>query len=183
MELEFGEIIGIDFYDVVSYSCNNYCKNKGDRSFIFDNVYCGVKWQCVEFVRRWLLIVFNISFEEIDMAYMIFKKSKIKFKNILTNQILQYSKNHNSQSHNKLPKIGTIIVWDRTDNYETGHVAIVSKVTHDYIYISEQNWDNILWNNQYSRKIRINYLPNNSIFLNDVNEFGLSILGWINIEN
>jgi glutathionylspermidine amidase/synthetase len=178
MTLPFGEIIGIDFNGIVAYSCNNSPK-KDNLSFIQNNIYSGIKWQCIEYVRRWLIINYNTTFEEIDMAYMMFSQSKIKFINILSGYESQYIKNYNGRSYNRLPTIGSIIVWDKNNNYKTGHVAIVSKVTHDYIYIAEQNWDDTLWNRPFSRKIKINYLSNYSVFLNDYNQFGLTILGWI----
>jgi glutathionylspermidine amidase/synthetase len=178
MEASFGEIIGSDFIGIKAYSCNN-CLNENTLSFIQNDIYCGVKWQCIEYIRRWLIINFNISFDKIDTAYMMFYSSKLKFFNILSCYELSYIKNYNGQSFNRLPQIGSIIIWDKTNECKTGHSAIVSKVTHDYIYISEQNFDNIVWNHPYSRKIKIEYLQNHSIYLDDTNILKLFLLGWL----
>jgi glutathionylspermidine amidase/synthetase len=49
------------------------------RSFIDDptiskeKVYCGFKYQCVEFARRYLILTHGVSFPSIDMAWQIFE--------------------------------------------------------------------------------------------------------------
>ena len=42
------------------------------RSYI-DGVYMGHKWQCVEFARRWLYLNHGYVFDDIAMAYDIFR--------------------------------------------------------------------------------------------------------------
>jgi glutathionylspermidine amidase/synthetase len=116
------------------------------------------------------------------MAYMMFTEPYVTFTNIITEQRIPYIKYNNGIVGNLLPKPGSIIVWDKTSGYKTGHVAIVSKITNKYIYIGEQNWDDYVWNNPYSRRIPIGYTSCNSVYLNDNNEFNLPILGWLTLE-
>jgi glutathionylspermidine amidase/synthetase len=182
MEQPFGQIIGIDNYGVIAYSSKHSEKNKHTISVIFNNIYCGIKWQCVEYIRRWLIINYNITFEQIDMAYMMFTTHQLKFIHIIHKNTIPYKLIYNNQTNNVLPNIGSIIIWDKNNNYKTGHVAIVSNITNKYIYISEQNWDDLLWNKPYSRKIKIQYLNSSIINLNDYNPFQLYILGWINFD-
>jgi glutathionylspermidine amidase/synthetase len=181
MEQTFGQIIGIDNYGIIAYSSkHNENYNNQKFSFIFNNIYCGIKWQCIEYVRRWLIINCNVTFEQIDMAYMMFSTEKLKFIHITHKHTIPYKLIYNNQTNNVLPHIGSIIIWDKNNNYKTGHVAIVSKITNKYIYIGEQNWDDILWNKPFSRKIKIQYLNLSTININDYNPFQLNILGWIN---
>ena len=182
-EAPFGEIIGIDYYGINAYSCNISTNNNPCMSFIHKTIFCGIKWQCVEYVRRWLILVHNITFQQLEMAYMMFTEPYITFIHIITEQRIPYIKYKNGIVGNLLPKPGSIIVWDKTLGYKTGHVAIVSKITSKYIYIGEQNWDDLMWKKPYSRRIPIEYTSCNSVYLNDNNEFNLPILGWLTLEN
>lgn len=178
----FGELIGIDYYGIKAYSCNMIKKQNPCMSFVYKTLFCGIKWQCVEYVRRWLILTHNITFQQLEMAYMMFTEPYVTFINIITEQRIPYIKYNNGVVGNLLPKPGSIIIWDKTHGYKTGHVAIVSKITNKYIYIGEQNWDDYVWNKPYSRRIPIEYTSCNSIYLNDQNEYNLPILGWITLE-
>ena len=184
MSVSFGEQIGIDYYGVKAYSCNK-CDNlhKNHPSFICKMVFCGIKWQCVEYVRRWLILVHNITFQQLEMAYMLFTEPYSTFTHLISEQHVPYMKYNNGMTGNTLPKPGSIIVWNKSSTYKTGHVAIVSKITPKYVYISEQNWNDCMWNKPYSRRISIEYTLCNSIFLNDRNEYNLPILGWLSLDN
>jgi glutathionylspermidine amidase/synthetase len=43
-----------------------------------NGIYTGYKWQCVEFARRWLLENKGYVFEDIAMAYDIFRLHQVK---------------------------------------------------------------------------------------------------------
>lgn len=186
--IPFGHIIGIDRNNVIAFSSDYHTKthkNVVDHSFIsidrsdrLVKIFCGIKYQCVEYVRRWLILKFGISFQEIDNAYMLYTVENIVFKNIYTNHIIHYTKCSNGSTN--IPEKGTLIIWDKTDTYKTGHVAIVSHVDDQYIYIGEQNWDDRRWNEQYSRKILMTRTYN-SIILDDSNDYNLQIIGWLKL--
>ena len=42
------------------------------RSYV-DGVFMGYKWQCVELARRWLYLNYGYIFDDIAMAYDIFR--------------------------------------------------------------------------------------------------------------
>lgn len=154
-------------------------------------IFCGIKFQCVEYVRRWLILTYGITFQQIDMAYMLFTEENICFRNIWTNQLISYNKilngsNHSNRSNHSngsdiLPRTGSILLWDKTKQFLTGHVAIILYIDEDYVYIGEQNWSDTLWTNPYSRKIPI-IKTSNYIWLDDTNQYGLKILGWLNLK-
>jgi glutathionylspermidine amidase/synthetase len=189
--IPFGQPIGIDSNNIIAYSSDektnshkkkySYLKIK-TLDHIIKKIFCGIKFQCVEYARRWLILVKNITFEQIDMAYMLFTSEIICFRNIWTKQYIPYTKCPNGSSIS--PKSGSILLWDQAENYLTGHVAIILNIDEDYIYIGEQNWKDIKWSNNYSRKISIKKISN-QIWLDDsdTNSFNLKILGWINLIN
>jgi hypothetical protein len=70
MEASFGEIIRSDFIGIKAYSCNN-CSNENTVSFIQNDIYCGVKWQCMEYIRRWLIINLTpLDFSTLSLFYV-----------------------------------------------------------------------------------------------------------------
>jgi len=181
----FGIIIGKDFYGIIAYSCYTEDTNKirYEKSYIFKNIFSGIKWECVEFIRRWMIIRYSITLQELDTAFNIFELPYIRFTNLITGENIPYIKYHNASIGNLLPKIGTIIIWDKFGEHPYGHCAIVSNVDNNYIYISEQNWHNKKWQNKYSRKIPYKIGTLNSVLLIDNNEFNVPILGWLSLEN
>lgn len=183
--IPFGNVIGKDFYGITAFSNHtiNPKEIRYDKSYIFKNIFTGIKWECVEFIRRWLIIRYSITFQELDTAYKIFDLPYIKFSNLITGEILPYMKYYNGSIGNLLPNIGTIIIWDKFGEHPYGHCAVVVKVDDNYIYISEQNWHNEKWNNPYSRKIPYRLGILNSVLLIDKNIYNVSILGWISIDN
>jgi hypothetical protein len=179
---QFGSILGIDDFKIISFSCNDLnLSNQNESSNITINnkkIYCGIKWQCVELVRRWLIINKSITFQQINYAYELFY-NEILFFNPFNESIVTVNI-HNNGSKIK-PHIGSLIIWDSTDKYITGHVAVVVNIDNNYIYISEQNWTFNKWSNNYSRSILINKNINR-YYLDDsdTNPFNCKILGWIN---
>jgi glutathionylspermidine amidase/synthetase len=167
----FGDLIGKDEFGISAFSCHTKKANtiKNEKSYIFRNIFTGIKWECVEFIRRWLIIKHSITFQELDTAFNIFDLPYIKFSNLISGEILSYIKYYNGSIGNLLPKIGSIIIWDKFGEHPYGHCAIVVKLDKNYIYIAEQNWDNKKWNNTYSRKIPYSLGVLNSVLLIDKN--------------
>jgi hypothetical protein len=181
----FGNIIGKDFYGITAYSCHTKDNNeiRNEKSYIFKNIFSGIKWECVEFIRRWMIIRYSITFQELDNAYSIFDLPYIRFTNLITGENIPYIKYNNGSIGNLLPNKGSIIIWDKFGEHPYGHCAVVSQLDNSFIYISEQNWHNKKWQNFYSRKIQYKIGMGNSITLIDNNEFNVPILGWISLEN
>ena len=144
------KIAGIDFQRVVSYE--KLSKNTKERLNSVNNIFTGIQWECVEFVRRWYILNFGVSFQEIPTAIDI-----IGIRFVYPLKPLRKSKNisfHFRRDWTNL-RIGDIIVFGRSNKFPDGHVAIVSFRDKDNIYLSEQNFSNKWESPQYSRKIII----------------------------
>jgi hypothetical protein len=125
----FEDIIGT-FNGVDSYS------NKENKTNLFDDnyhngIYTGIKWQCVEYARRYLQITKGITFDNVDSAFQI---PQAKFTKL---------DGSNVHLHNKL-EVGSLIVWDKYYEHDApdGHVGIISFIHNNGISVSEQNYDN-----------------------------------------
>ena len=64
---EYGSVLGKSPAGVEAYSnCNSTC-------VIFEpnhheQIYTGIKWQCVEYARRWLLHEYGVVYGDVDIA-------------------------------------------------------------------------------------------------------------------
>ena len=154
---QYGDILGWTKEGVVVFS--NYKRHKNERT------YAGEKWECVEFVRRFLMITRGITFDEIDHAYDIFNLPYFQTLDGVKIPIVILR----NDGKNK-PQTGDILVWSKdVDDRRHGHVAIVveTKESGD-VLIAEQNWENEEWGgHNHSRVIQLNE-P--------------SLLGWIKIK-
>ena len=141
------------------YAYKNKNKNNPREKNFAKNVYTGLKWECVEFVRRFLIVKKNISFNDTDYAYQLwynFNKNMF-FSN--ENKFMVIKVPLSGFMYNSF-KTGDILVWDSSNDsgIPYGHMAIVvSRVSNTHYKIAEQNWDNELeWEGEdYSRIINI----------------------------
>ena len=165
--MNFGEPIGITKQNVIAFSNEN---SKSELNY-YQGIYTGLKYECVEFVRRWLIIVYDITFESVDHAKDIYNLNN--FSNIFSNKIPI------KKCINGSDKIsfGDLVIWTNQGEFkEYGHVAVVVKIKNNQVYIAEQNTTNKSWNGKnYSRKL----LFNNNILV-DKEYPDTKIIGWIN---
>ena len=123
-------------------------KSKSSKASYYNGIYTGIKGQCVEYVRRYLIMNNGVTFSDVDSAFQIpnaqfttLNGLDIKMKNDLNP--------------------GSLIVWPK--NYEKnspyGHVAIVKSITPSGITVSERNYNA----NKFTRFIKKNNLKNITI--------------------
>ena len=142
---------GIPFY-------KNNKKEQIDNWVTMDNkkIYCGIKWQCVEFARRYLIVTHGITFSDVTSAFQI---PDAKFTTLDGKQ--------NIEVRNNL-QVGSLIVWPKNymANSVDGHVAVVSSITPNGITVVEQNYDN---KNEINRFIRRDDMRNTTILTVELN--------------
>jgi glutathionylspermidine amidase/synthetase len=145
---KFGAVIGIAPGNVPVYLCDYASADDAEpptrqayRSYT-DGVYMGHKWQCVEFARRWLYLNFGYVFDDIAMAYDIFRLNSVSVVN--ESRLLPLKSFRNGSKHP--PEPGCLLIWDEGGEFETtGHVAIVTEVTTGYLRIAEQSVGDRVW--------------------------------------
>ena len=127
-QYNYGELIGT-FNGVNAYSNQQGLLNS-DETNHYNGIYTGIKWQCVEYARRYLIVRHGITFSDVNNAYEI---PRAKFTKL----------NGNSVIMNNNVAVGSLIIWPqyyKIDGYE-GHVAVVSSISAKGIRVAEQNND------------------------------------------
>ncbi len=130
----FGTDLG-NFDGVAAYSnCSNYCvdcNNKCNDLNYIDGTYIGIKWQCVEYVRRYYYEVFDL-----DLASKLRGDAKTFYDHASDMGLNRYANGGNIP-----PQVGDILVSEGTDA-NVGHVAIVRSVTDNQVCTIQQNFSN-----------------------------------------
>jgi hypothetical protein len=185
--LPFGAVLGYAPGGVAAYSCDYntsvscppYCAYSSGVSYRHqaNGLYYGVKFQCVEFSRRWLIHVQGLTYGDVGMAYEIFPlREAIRVQDDST---VPWTNVENGQMER--PQVGSLLIWNQGGEFEdTGHVAVVVAVTETYVRVAEQNFRDVSWNGRdYSRELSVEVdTALNGYFIKEVNG---SIKGWKNL--
>jgi glutathionylspermidine amidase/synthetase len=152
-------IQGVDSHGVISY------QNKGKSNPTYYNgVYTGLKYECVEYARRWLVQVKGYTFGEVENAYQIYDLPTVESLEGVTVRFESIP----STSYNI--QVGDLVIYRQSNEFPHGHVAVVSKVDASFVYLSEQNLNKKKWKGDYSQQL-------SKTKLNDGN-----IIGWKRIR-
>ncbi|NOY66184.1 MAG: CHAP domain-containing protein [Gammaproteobacteria bacterium] len=147
---DYGDILGKTPRGISAYSnCNNNCvifeasKYKG--------TYTGIKWQCVEFARRWLLINHGLVYGDVDYAIDIWDKINF-FTHIKSKKQIPVSAHINGSLH--VPVVGDLFIYAKA-LLGTGHVAVITHIDkkNQLIMLGEQNYMNTKWEGDSARTV------------------------------
>ncbi len=146
------------------------------RSYL-DGIYMGHKWQCVEFARRWLYVNKGWIFDDVAMAFDIFELTSARVVGSDERVPLKAFRN----GAKRPPEPGCLLIWDEGGEFErTGHVAVVTEVSNDWVRLAEQNVDHRPWpeGRDWSREINATVTADGEYWLEC--SFGdATILGWV----
>jgi hypothetical protein len=186
----FGTNLGQDLNQVIGYSnCNedivsdlpNYLSSNGtngsDEGEDGQGIYTGMRWQCVEYSRRWLILSKQVTYESIEYAYQIWDLSEVVS---TEDPLIKYPfTSHGSGTSLTPPEIGCLLIYNATDYLEpTGHVAVIVGVDEGVIQIGEQNWSNELWlGENYARNLTVSMLSGRYAVEDDY------VIGWKCVES
>ena len=150
-------IIGYAPYHIPIYKNSAFFEKNailhiGKKGTKYAGLVYGIKYQCVELVRRWLIHSRNVTFSAVDNATAIFKlkyANDINANDINANDITKNVNDinvkipfiHIKNDGIKTPLVGDIIIWKQQGQYKKyGHCAIVSKIiSPSLVTIAEQN--------------------------------------------
>ncbi len=180
---KFGTLLGYAPGNVPVYSSDYDTINTQDfntreslRNYV-DNIFTGYKWQCVELARRWLYLTKGYIFGDVPMAYDIFNLKYVK--NIKTNEKLPLKSFLNGAK--RVPEPGCLLIWKDIGHFEiTGHVAIVTEVSENYVRVVEQNVDQHIWQEgkNYSRELRSRKDIYGGYWIS-CDKINTEVLGWV----
>lgn len=173
----FGTVIGSNRGTVAYSNQENTYVSDHSHYIVYNgnSIFAGMKWQCVEYARRWLIEQKGFSFGQMDYAINLPYINEM-YRISEPHKLLRLTHFLNAQSSQSL-KIGDLLIYDTTYAPITGHVAVVVDISDTHVFVAEQNHDNTSWENfHYSRKIP--YTKNDHVF--HVQEEGL--VSWIRFE-
>jgi len=147
---DYGTVLGTTAKGIKAYSnCNNDCvifePNK------HNGTYTGIKWQCVEFARRWLLVNHGVVYGDVDFAIDIWDKITY-YTNVKTSKQVPVTSHLNGSE--QPPRTGDLLIYAKA-LLGTGHVAVVTGVNKEKnkITIGEQNYKNSEWSDDHARSV------------------------------
>ncbi|MBK8974239.1 MAG: bifunctional glutathionylspermidine amidase/synthase [Hahellaceae bacterium] len=146
------------------------------RSYV-DGVFMGYKWQCVELARRWLYLNYGYIFDDIAMAYDIFRLRSVR--RLHDNAELPLRSFRNGA--HRPPERGCLLIWNEGGEFDvTGHVAIVTEVRVDCLRCVEQNVGHHVWDEDqdYSRELPMRRDDEGGYWVSCTFPT-TSILGWV----
>ncbi len=125
----------IDNFQGVDIYYNGNVGNVRGRAVTKDGYNLGLKYQCVEFVKRYYYEKLNHKMPD------SYGHAKDFFNHSLTNGSFNKARGlfqFRNKSFDK-PQVGDILVFGANQYNAYGHVVIVSEVTNDHIEIAQQN--------------------------------------------
>ncbi len=172
---EFGFCIGQSYLTKAYSNCNGDMVSKETNYVVLTNenkkIVSGMKWQCVEYARRWLIDNKKVTFEDVEYAYHIWDlKHGTRVDTDQKAPLLQYK----NKETNTPPQVGDLLIYS-TDFAVTGHVAVVVGVSENSITIAEQNYFNQSWDSfDYSRRLLLEKDEKNNYRI-----FDEALIGWV----
>jgi surface antigen len=126
----------IDELDGVVVHYNGNVDNVFGRHISDDGYNYGLRYQCVEFVKRYYDIIYDHQMpESYGNAMDFFDKSLGDEGFNETRGLFQF---RNIRSF--VPQKGDIVIFDGTEENSYGHMGIVAKVENNCVEIVQQNW-------------------------------------------
>jgi glutathionylspermidine amidase/synthetase len=182
----FGTVLGITHGETEVYSCDyasaDPVRYPDDDAYVmyYNGTFTGIRYQCVELARRYLLINHGVVFDPIDMAYQIFDLSTVR--RVMDSK--RFAMRAIANGSEKKPEKGSLVIWaDQGEFHTTGHVAVVVGVTDWHVDIAEQNVEDRIWprTETYSRRLKFS--------MNTQGQWEITctysnsrILGWMKID-
>lgn len=170
----YNDIIGVASSNVVAYSNGNDSFISQEDSYLH-GIYMGMKWQCVEYARRWTYLRKGAIFSSVDGANQIW--DQLKYVEQVTDKQQFPLKQHPNGSPN-LPLRNSYLIYPIQRDMPYGHVAIIVGVLPNAIRVAEQNFYFHYWNSSYAREIPV-VKRNHLFYINDTYE----VFGWLEIDD
>ena len=162
--------------DYPSASKEELPEREAYRSYV-DGHFMGYKWQCVELARRWLYVNKGYVFDDIAMAYDIFRLRDVS---VIADGTRLPLKSFANGSRRR-PEPGCLLIWNEGGEFDvTGHVAVVTEVFDDKVRVIEQNVEDKVWadGHTWSRELAANIDSEGGYWIDCTYE-NAGIMGWV----
>ena len=148
---DFGTVLGV--YQDVEARSNGSDYHFSRESNYTNGSYTGVKYQCVEFARRWLLLSKGLEFHPVPIAAHIWNIKS--YQRVSDGRLVPVTAFPNGSS--TPPVVDSIIIWKVATEVPAGHIAVITEVNleQNYVRVAEQNVDNDHWPGNYAREFKL----------------------------
>jgi hypothetical protein len=127
---EVGEVNGVK-----AYYNHNFWNEEGYRNLAKDGYDYGLKWHCVEFIRRYYHDVLSHDFTTKGHAHSYFSDTTQDGEKNTERSLTQFKNGSSTR-----PAINDLLVFEKhSSNGNVGHVAIVIDVSDTGITVAQQN--------------------------------------------
>ncbi|CCD11738.1 unnamed protein product, partial [Trypanosoma congolense IL3000] len=172
--LPFGEVQGYTPCGVPAYSNKHDLYFSGERS-IDGNLFCGFKYQCVEFARRWLYEAKGLVLPDVDWAIHIFELTNVFDAETAGAVPCVRVKNGTAEK----PVVDSLLIYPVDDDAAFGHVAVITEVSDTWVRIADQNHRFHKWKGTYSAELSLKN-EGGVWTVQDSSDHGLLIpVGWV----
>ncbi|CAF2976531.1 unnamed protein product [Rotaria sp. Silwood2] len=168
----YNVIVGVASLNVAAYSNGNDKYISNEDNYLYE-IYMGMKWQCVEYARRWTLLRKSSIFESVNSADDMWNQLKY-IERIIDKEKFSLKKHSNGSPN--LPINESYLIYPIQKDMPYGHVAIIVDVLKNAIRIAEQNFYFNYWSKNYSRQIPVVF-KNGLYYIQDEYE----VYGWMEI--
>lgn len=170
----FNEILGTASINVPAYSNTDDERFSMGRNYLH-GIFMGVKWQCVEYARRWLLIRKGCVFQNIRCAADIWTDMTF-VERVTDGEKFPLIAHPNGSAI--FPKKDTFLIYSRSEEQPVGHIAVICDVGENFIRIAEQNNKFHYWNEQFARELPV-VCKDGGYFIEDEDQ----LYGWMEIDD
>lgn len=173
----FGDLQGYAPGHIPAYSNKHDHFFSGERS-IDGHLFCGFKYQCVEFARRWLYERKGLVLPDVNWACHIFQLKEVK--DATTAESVAVRAIRNGTSEKPIPD--TLIIYPSSPTNVVGHVGVITEVGADYVCVADQNYRFHRWDADYAYKLKLehNAEADTWTIVDDIDPEDVEIpLGWV----
>lgn len=152
-------------------------ENFGNRELTFT----GMKWQCVEYARRYLMVTKGVQFDSVDGASDIWALNEVTSVNESAPQSYTLKSFANGLTRDP-PSVGDMLIYPiQPPDMPYGYVAIIVALEASghlpgYVRLAEQNWFNAAWKGTYARQLDLKGMYANGNYT--IVDSPYKILGW-----
>jgi hypothetical protein len=169
----YGSVLGRSHGGVIAYSnCSARCVSRTPNHV--QGRYIGMRWQCVEYARRWLRKRRGVVYGDVDVAADIWKHETVE--RVRDGQKLPLLRFENGSK--TVPRTGDLLIYARS-YLGTGHVAVVVGVDakKKLLNVAEQNFENKRWPGRWARTLSWTSEPNGGVRFREPH-----LLGWMRVS-
>lgn len=157
----------IDELDGVSIYYNGNISHTAGRNRTKDGYNLGLKWQCVEFVKRYYYEVFDHKMPNSYGHAKDFFDPVIGTGWNTERNMMQYT-----NGASRPPQKKDIVVFGPEENNPFGHIGIISNIENNEIELAQQNWGR-------TSRMTLPLVENNGKYLIE----HPYIMGWLSLQS